>query len=83
MSQYTVCQMQYAKNTRMSNCICILQYASQRAFLAILTHNPLRSGCMSKGVKVQCTMLCQSSMSQLYAYCMKQYVLCNGSCSTY
>ena len=40
----------------------ILQYVSQHAFLAILTHNPLRSGYMSKRIKVQGTMLWQSSI---------------------
>ena len=33
-------------------------------------------GCMSKRVKVQAAMLWGSRISQLYAYCMQQYILC-------
>ncbi len=48
MSQYLVCEMQYARSSRMSCYISqILQYASQHASLAILTHNPLHTLCRS------------------------------------
>ncbi len=44
MSQYVVCKMQYAKSTTMFYYIrSDFTDASQHAFLAILTHNPLRS----------------------------------------
>lgn len=59
LPQYMASQMQYAQNTRMSG--RFLQYASQH-FLAILTHNSLRSGyitshCQREGEHRQMTAL--------------------------
>lgn len=43
MSQYIVCQRQYITGWPTASS-CVLQYANHRAFLAILTSIPLRSG---------------------------------------
>ena len=75
MSQYIVRQMQSATSTRMSSGR-IFQYVNQQAFLATLTHNPMRSGRYftltepDSALTVQRHKLQWSIMSQLYACCM-------------
>ncbi len=78
MSQYIVCQMQYAKNTRMSYCIRL-----QRAFLAILTtlSSALDAWARGSKVKVQyydkegCPSCMHTACNSMYFVRRLQYVL--------